>query len=353
MNNSKKRAFTLVELLVVIAIIGTLVGLLLPAVQSSREAARSNTCRNNLTQLHRAMAGYELSFQHYPGYVDTVGLEGANQERASWVVMLFPFMEQASLWDQWSKGIPEFAELELLICPSNPPDVVGEPSLAYVANAGYINNEDDRKICDADIGLKENIANGVFFDRTRGLGPNDIRDVEPPNPTEYAPDPVFKVTLAHLQSAGDGTTKTLMLTENLNAVNWAYKGGDISAPDRKYNFGFCWEQPYTVANAVANSGSSADPDQDPQFRLINGKKREGLLSISAMKYNHGFPSSHHASAVNVAFAGGQIRLLRDNISPLVYAQLMTSNRNQSDLFINRDGNTVYDKDLKQPDDDQY
>jgi len=354
MRSKGRCAFTLVELLVVIAIIGTLVGLLMPAVQSSREAARANTCRNNLTQLHRATAQYEMSFGHYPGYVDMVGLEVGEQARASWIVSLLPFMEQAPLAQSWSSGIPEFTTLELLICPSDPPDVEGEPSLSYVGNAGYINNDDEQEIEQADRGLKERIANGIFFDRTRGLGCYDIHDVEPPSATEYAPDAVFKVTLAHLQSAGDGTTKTLMYSENLNAVNWGYKDGDAQILDHKYYFGFCWEQPYTVSNALADPCSTCDPDSAPQYRRINGKTTsEGLLSLSEMRINHGFPSSYHAGGVNVAFAGGQVRILKDTISPLVYAQLMTSNRNKSELYTNDGSDIVYDRHLKQPGDDDY
>lgn len=73
--------FTLVELLVVIAIIGTLVGLLLPAVQNARESARGNTCRSNLTQLQKAMANHEVDNGAFPGYINRVGM--LEQGRAS------------------------------------------------------------------------------------------------------------------------------------------------------------------------------------------------------------------------------------------------------------------------------
>ncbi len=87
MRHTSKLGFTLVELLVVIAIIGTLVGLLLPAVQSARESARSNTCRNNLVQLQKALSQRESSLGDFPGYINNLGVKGTqNQIRASWVV---------------------------------------------------------------------------------------------------------------------------------------------------------------------------------------------------------------------------------------------------------------------------
>ena len=105
MRRQFRKAFTLVELLVVIAIIGTLVGLLLPAVNAAREAARSNTCRNYLSQLQKGIIMRETSLREYPGYVNSLGITGSDQRvRASWIVMTFPYIEQSALWDLWNSA---------------------------------------------------------------------------------------------------------------------------------------------------------------------------------------------------------------------------------------------------------
>jgi prepilin-type N-terminal cleavage/methylation domain-containing protein len=95
---TNRRGFSLVELLVVVAIIGTLIGLLLPAVQSAREAGRRMSCQNNLRQIGIGFHNYESSKGYFP---TTVNLDNSDAEHY-WVAQILPFMEQnplAELYD--------------------------------------------------------------------------------------------------------------------------------------------------------------------------------------------------------------------------------------------------------------
>ena len=101
--------FTLVELLVVIAIIAMLVTLLLPAVQSAREQARRTQCVNNLRQIALALVNHHDTKGHYPhgtyNYIDGTGSTPApyngTQDRRCWFHETLPYLEEASLFDDF------------------------------------------------------------------------------------------------------------------------------------------------------------------------------------------------------------------------------------------------------------
>src|SRR6188508_2192253 len=96
----KKRAFTLVELLVVIAIIGTLVALLLPAVQGAREAARRSACNNNIRQLSLAATQYHDAQLAFPsGWIVNVenGTPISTSEGWGWSALLLAYIDQRNL----------------------------------------------------------------------------------------------------------------------------------------------------------------------------------------------------------------------------------------------------------------
>lgn len=150
---ASRAAFTLVELLVVVAITGILISLLLPAIQSAREAARRMQCSNNMKQLGLAIDGYRNSKGRYPpAYVD-------KPVEHNLISFLLPFLEQQAIYDQidfnedWDKPPNEEAtrvDLEMTVCPTAP-DRAGKwvsdyavcvnigKSAAYVlVNAGHI-----------------------------------------------------------------------------------------------------------------------------------------------------------------------------------------------------------------------
>jgi prepilin-type N-terminal cleavage/methylation domain-containing protein/prepilin-type processing-associated H-X9-DG protein len=94
-----RRAFTLVELLVVIAIIGILVSMLLPAVQSAREAARRMQCGNNLKQFGLALHNYHAAHNMLP-----ISVEYEAGSGKGWIISLLPHLEQSALYEKFTPG---------------------------------------------------------------------------------------------------------------------------------------------------------------------------------------------------------------------------------------------------------
>ena len=75
--------------------------------------------------------------------------------------------------------------------------------------------------------------------------------------------------------------------------------------------------------------------------------------LSDMRPQDAFPSSHHPGGVNVAFVAGNVKLLSERIDPLVYAQLMTTNRRTSELVSRVGDELVPEEEIGQPDDGMY
>ena len=154
--NNERNAFTLIELLVVIAIIGVLVGLLLPAVQQAREAARRNACGNNMKQIGVSVHNYlDSNKEEFPTCTWYLGRQTAgHKDRGSPFVSMLPFMEQMAIYDkidfkrtdqhvhqqrlgQGAATMVRRTVIPGLVCPSDGTGIV--PASASNTNHAYSN----------------------------------------------------------------------------------------------------------------------------------------------------------------------------------------------------------------------
>lgn len=328
--------FTLVELLVVISIIAMLMGLLLPAVQAAREASRRNTCNNNLKQLALAIQNrVSTGAGRYPGYKEPLAivpdpgasvpagvLNARNEYPVHWLVPLLPEIERSDLYRNWRRGLfigpangfsssisgylpaadpAQVGYINLAICPSNPPADTFPPPCAYVANAGMpdVANSNGLPVDYRD--------NGVFFDRFQFDSLNQAA-ATPLNP-------IVNMTQDFI-SSHDGTSNTLLLSENLDAPSYANLGGGANNVFEAFH-GFVWTY----------STNSASPPFEPQnfpYGTINGP-RDLTNAANPAYFNNARPSSNHPGGVMVALCDGHTRFLRSELDYGVYCLLMSPN----------------------------
>jgi prepilin-type N-terminal cleavage/methylation domain-containing protein len=368
--------FTLVELLVVIAIIGTLVALLLPAVQAARETARGNTCRNNMKQLMTALMNMDTQQKRIPGYVndvfDPASMDPATNQpqsgrRVSWIMMCFPFMEQNAIWDRWNQDFTsnpavmpglgrELAPaIEGLTCPSDAPETTNDPWCAYVGNAGQAFSDDVNPVL-IDTELAENAANGVFTDNSKNLALRNDDSTEDMREGQRS----IKMSLGNIP---DGTSKTLLISENVHTWYYALDGVPATAEydighnatkdfspivDTKHIWGFVWKnEPAGIERINGDRNFDEIAPADVPETMADFSQRSGTPNLFE---SYGYPSSNHPGVVNVAFCGGQVDTLLENVDPRIYAMLMTSNRNRSTF---QDASGTPERRLPEPSDSDY
>ena len=346
-------------------------------MQLAREAARKSQCSNNIKQLTTALLNFDTNRRKLPGYVNELTDPSAQKDtfgrlmvgrRASWIVMIFPYMEESSLWDKWStsfvQGDADAPAIAGLTCPSSPPENPGFPNLAYVGNAGQAFSDPTHQGTPTD---KENPADGVFVDDAKNpniivSGAKDGRgDGDDTNMKLY---PRVGMSLGYI-SSNDGQSKTLMVSESLHTWYWTYGttgatsgGSNANAQDdksmikdAKHLFGFVWKNHYPATNADSieriNGDKHYDKHQQPDSMETFAVAGTGMAPLYEA---YGYPCSNHPGGIDVGFCDGHGVFMADSIDPTIYGQLMTSNRTRSNLV---DTNNVLDKKLTQPSDSDF
>ena len=330
LRHDRQRGFTLVELLVVIAIIGILIGMLLPAVQQVREAARRTQCANNMRQSALAILNYESAHGNFPpGNAPAVRADGSTTWGHSFWMFSLEFAEQGNLVDRyhfdqegWTGGDNDMKpnyialnglEIGMLICPSSPLPVFPEPRLPDDVIAGT-NNTDvapaGMKPCYCGIAGSINspqlhTEDDMPFGDEGGILSNSGMLVNAPG-----------ISFGEIP---DGSSNTLLLGEQSDFLTNFDDGSQVEVRSDS-NHGF-------------NMGARHRANEGRIFNLtvlghpINHKDFLDVLATGGGR-NTG-PNrplvSAHPGGVNVALSDGSVQFLNDSLDPLALFNLADRN----------------------------
>jgi prepilin-type N-terminal cleavage/methylation domain-containing protein/prepilin-type processing-associated H-X9-DG protein len=314
MRSASSRGFTLIELLVVIAIIAVLIGLLLPAVQAAREAARRMQCVNNLKQLGLAINNYhDVNGVLPPTSCEAsstpplMGNQGLKARMLSFIEQTAVFNSinfQLDCTDAANTTIRNTVNLAFLVCPSdgNVPDPTVD-STSYPNNLGTTR-----------------VVNGTS---TLGCLDGPAWKMGKTQPAENAPVGFAAVI--------DGTSNTAVFSEwirgtNANAVNTNSKGLDqvFTGPSETPNNGLMAYQTACLRSTTLNySGKGVDWVND---KVANGGGYSHIMTpnTQACVFSTGSSnstdntmigaSSRHNGGVNVGFLDGSVRFVKNSVA---------------------------------------
>lgn len=324
------QAFTLVELLVVIAIIGILIGMLLPAVQQVREAARRTACSNNLRQMGVGLTNYYSTFQSYPPGCDL-------ETGASWQAFILPELEQQNAADildlrddsfRWTSGTGETAIstfLPIFRCASDPvprnlsshgtiiPQRV--PSSYIAVASGTIpasvsqNTYTNLEFTGSNQALCTSMRSGVLTATQANL--------------------ITERTSDHI---GDGQSNTALVGETIFDTSLPIAGG--STLDSDHWIIGSYQIDFRSGTGGGGSGFAQDESEVmgstgvPINYYHSTKNLSSISNLVGQQISFSFGSWHAGNTANFVFADGSVHLLTGTIDENVYSNLGQCNDGQ-------------------------
>ena len=290
MSRCRGNGFTLVELLVVIAIIGILIALLLPAVQSAREAARRMQCSNNLKQMGLALHNYAtVHREHFP-------IGGTGPARHALFTAMLPYLEQQALHD----------DLDL---KSVSQTTLNEPH-RYTAVAAYVCPTWPHETVYRNMSFS--LHNGALttYQGIAGAYPT----VAPYTTASHGNIPengVFGWGFARrISEISDGLSNTLALSE---FVQIDQESGTYTTP------------PGNVRAWILGATSDSSKGTYAMKAVVQPLNARLDRSADRVAFNHLPQGSFHSGGANFAAADGSVHFLSDSLSFDLYRQLMTVN----------------------------
>jgi len=304
-----RRAFTLVELLVVIAIIGVLVALLLPAVQTAREAARRSQCQNNLKQTSLAVLNYEDVHKTFPGGVGRFGCCWG-----TWQVRLLPYIEQSALAAIYQNsdgndatGIRYRVDPNLKVtqsrikawtCPSDVPNAPngGITSHNYVVNFG---NTSFYQEPIANAGTTLQFGGAPFVCYPGGLATGDDGPADAGAAASFTRIYGRPVRMAEIT---DGTSNTIMLSETVQGRQTDLRGYSWWGNAAGFT---TFSTPNSTSPDVLTGGTCITTDgRNPPCTTTSTVARPRMIVAR----------SRHPSGVQVSYCDGHIAFMPNNVS---------------------------------------
>ena len=284
-----RRGFTLVELLVVIAIIGVLVALLLPAIQSARDAARRTQCSNNLKQLGLAFHNYHDTFHSLP-----IGSLPIGGYFMGWAPRLFPFMEQQTRLDAMesfqTNALCFLMPYRFDTAPHNGRDEIWGPVPTLACPASSLKDRTP------DItAYAWTPAQGALH--YRGCG-GRIEDVT--NPTQASTGhqwantgTIYPHSLTKFRDITDGLSTTILLGESSSSAGWPSKNawGGINS--------WTWGYYYYV--------------DDRRLTLDSKNIQFPINYRGSFGHNHTPYTSYHPGGAQFLLCDGSARFIGENI----------------------------------------